>query len=219
MLFIVKINRKQNKRREIMEIQLQELIDEIKQNGVEAAEAEAKSIVDAAKAEAQKIVSDAKAKADKLLADAKAENEKIVKSGEDAIRQAGRNLLISFRESVTRELKAIVRDNVESVYSSASFSELVIHTVEAWAKNPDTEDISVILNEDDLKAIEKTLLSSLRERMAKGVTLKANDNFDGGFRVSVNGDGAYYDYSADAVVEMLSNYLSPRVSELLREAK
>ena len=202
-----------------MEIQLQELIAKIKQSGVEAAETEAKNIVEAAKAEAEKIVADAKAKADKMIADAKAENERMIRSGEDAIRQAGRNLLISFRESVARELNAIVRENVEAVYSSEAFAELVIHTVESWAKSPDTEELSVLLNKDDLGAIENAVLSALKEKMVAGVTLKANDNFDGGFRVAVNGDGAYYDYSADAVVEMLSNYLSPRVSELLREAK
>ena len=43
-----------------MEIQLQELIDQIKKDGVESAQSEAKSIVDAAKAEATKIVADAK---------------------------------------------------------------------------------------------------------------------------------------------------------------
>ena len=51
------------------------------------------------------------------------------------------------------------------------------------------------------------------------LTLKANDNFDGGFRVAVNNSGAYYDYSAEAVVEMLSNYLSPKVTALLKEAE
>ena len=86
-----------------MEIQLQELIDQIKNDGVEVAELEAKNIVDSAKTEAAKIIADAKAQADKILSDAKIENERMVKSSEDAIRQAGRNLLISFRESVAKE--------------------------------------------------------------------------------------------------------------------
>ena len=55
--------------------------------------------------------------------------------------------------------------------------------------------------------------------MLKGITLKANDNFDGGFRIAVNDGSAYYDYSAEAVVDMLSNYLNPKVTELLKEAK
>ena len=87
-----------------MEIQLQELIDRIKKEGVEAAEVQADEILESAKVEAEKIISDAKAKAEKIMSDAKTENERIVKSGEDAIRQACRNLLISFRESVSKEV-------------------------------------------------------------------------------------------------------------------
>lgn len=202
-----------------MEIQLQELIDQIKKDGVEAAETQAKNIVDSAKIEAEKIIADAKAQADGILADAKVENERMVKSSDDAIRQAGRNLLISFRESVTRELDAIIGETVNSVYSADSLSQLVVNVVESWASKPDVEDIELILNSNDVQLLEKTALSTLKEKISKGVTLKANDNFDGGFRIAVNDGGAYYDYSTEAVVDMMSNYLSPKVVKLLKEAK
>ena len=202
-----------------MEIQLQELIEQIKKDGVETAEAEAKAIVEGAEAEAKKIISDAKAQAEKILLNAKNENERMVKSGEDAIRQAGRNLLISFRESVARELNAIAGKNVNAVYSSDAFAQIIINVVECWAARPDAEDISVILNSEDLKSLEETVLAGLKAKMLNGVTLKPNDNFYGGFRIAVNNGGAYYDYSAEAVTDMLSNYLSPRVTELLKEAE
>ena len=202
-----------------MEIQLKELIEQIKKDGVEAAESEAQAILKAANDEAEKIILNAKAEAERILQEAKKENERMVKSSEDAIRQAGRNLLISFRESVTRELNAIVSENVTAVYSSDALAGLIISIVESWANKPDAEDIAVILNTQDLNKLEETLLAALKEKMLKGITLKANDNFDGGFRIAVNNGSAYYDYSAEAVVEMLSNYLSPKVTKLLKEAK
>lgn len=202
-----------------MEIQLQELIEQIKKDGVEAAENQAEAILLSAKAEAEKIIADAQAQADKLMADAKAENEKTVKSGEDAIRQAGRNLLISFRESVTRELGAIVGGNVNAVYSSDDFAKLVVNAVESWTGKPEAEDIAVILNSADLEKLEGALLAELKAKMLGGVTLKANDSFDGGFRIAVNNGAVYYDYSAEAVTDMLSNYLSPKVTALLKEAE
>lgn len=202
-----------------MEIQLQELIDQIKKDGVEAAESQAAAILESAKAEAEKIISDAKAQADKMLADAKSENAKTVKSGEDALRQAGRNLLISFRESVTREVKAIVSENVNAVYASDDFAKLIGKTVECWAAKPDADDLSVVLNSSDLEKLETVLLAELKEKMQGGCTLKANDNFDGGFRIAADNGAVYYDYSAEAVTDMLSNYLSPRVTALLKEAE
>ena len=202
----------------MMEIQLQELIEQIKKDGVEVADEKAKVIIETAKAEADKIVANAKAEADKILANAKAENERMVASSEDAIRQAGRNLLISFRESVSKELNVILNKNVNEVYSSEKLAQIIVNVVEAWANKPDAEDIAVILNSESLKQLEDTILVGIKEKMLKGVTLKAGDNFDGGFRISVKDGSAYYDYSSEAVVEMLSNYLSPKVTELLREA-
>ena len=202
-----------------MEIQLQELIEQIKKDGVQAAEAEAAAILAAAKEQAERIVADAQARADKMLAAAKAENDRVVRSGEDAIRQAGRNLLISFRESVTRELGAILNEGVASVYSSEALSAIIVRAVEGWAAKPEAEDVAVVLSSEDLQTLEQTVLAALKERMLSGVTLKASDSVDGGFRIAVADGTAYYDYSAEAVVDMLSGYLSPKVAALLKEAE
>jgi V/A-type H+-transporting ATPase subunit E len=215
-ILYTEINRKGES---FVEIQLQELIDQIKKDGVEAAETQAEAILTAAKAEAEKIISDAKAQAEKLVLDAKAENEKTVKSGEDALRQASRNLLISFRESVTKELKAILGESVSSVYSSDALAGIIVNLVEGFKNNAAAEDITIVLGSEDLKKIEDTVLSALKEKALSGVTLKANDNFDGGFRIAVNDGGAYYDYSAEAVTDMLSNYLSPKIAALMKEAE
>lgn len=201
-----------------MEIQLQELIDQIKKDGVETAEAQAESILNSAKAEAEKIIAEAQEQAEKILVNAKNENDRMVKSGEDAIRQAGRNLLISFRESVSTELGALIGENVKAVYSSDAFSKLIMNVVESWAGKPDAEELSVILNSKDLEALEEILLAELKSRMLKGVTLKASDSFDGGFRIAEKGGRVYYDYSEEAVVEMLSNYLNPKITAILKEA-
>ena len=201
-----------------MEIQLQELIEQIKKDGVEAAETEAEAIIRAANEKAEKIIADAQAQADKILLDAEKENQKMVKSSEDAIRQAGRNLLISFREGVTKELNAILNKNVNAVYSSEALAKIIVNVVESFAKKPEAEDITVIISDESLKTLEDTIFAGLKEKMLAGVTLKAGDTFDAGFRICANNTGAYYDYSAEAVVEMLSAYLSPKVTELLKEA-
>lgn len=202
-----------------MEIQLQELIDQIKKDGVETAEAQAESILNSAKAEAEKIIAEAQAQADKILSNAKNENDKMVRSGEDAIRQAGRNLLISFRESVSRELDALVGEKVAEVYSSDALSTIIANAVGNWAGKPDAEELSVILNSKDLEKLEEILLAELKAKMLKGVTLKASDNFDGGFRIAEKDGRVYYDFSKEEVVDLLSNYLNPKVTTILKEAE
>lgn len=201
-----------------MEIELKDLIEQIKKDGVEAAETEAEAIIAAAKEKAEKIICDAEEKAAKILQDAKSENDRMVKSSEDAIRQAGRNLLISFRESVTKELNAILNKEVTAVYSSEAMAQLIIETVKSLTAKPDAEDITLILDSESLKKLEDTLTAGLKEQLSEGVTLRASDSLNRGFRISAGDTGAYYDYSAQAVTEMLCAYLSPRIAELLKEA-
>ena len=202
-----------------MEIQLQELIDQIKKDGVAAAEAEAEAIVSGAREKAGEIIAGAKAEAEGIIRAAREENDRFVKSGEDAVRQAGRNLLISFRESVSRELTGVLGAEVKAVYSQDGFAELIARAVEGWAARPDAGSLELILGAEDLQKLEGELLSALKGRMLKGVTRKPGEGFDGGFRIAEKDGGVYYDFSSEAVVEMLSNYLNPRITALLKEAE
>lgn len=202
-----------------MEIQLQELIERIKTDGVAAADAEATARLEAAQAEADRIVREAKAEAEALLRQAQEENARLVRVSEDAIRQAGRNLLISFRESVTKELDLLLRAQVDEAYSPAVLGELIPKVVEAWSANAGAGDIAVLLTGEDLTALEKSLLAALKKRMLDGVTLRPDDSFRGGFRIAVDGGSAYYDYAADSVADMFAAHLNPRVAALLKEAE
>ena len=87
-----------------MEIQLQELIDQIKKDGIEAAETESKSIVDSAKAQAERIIADAQAQADKILLNAENESERMMRSSEEAIRQAGQICLFRLEKALPENL-------------------------------------------------------------------------------------------------------------------
>ncbi|MBR0449603.1 MAG: hypothetical protein IIX30_02185, partial [Clostridia bacterium] len=108
---------------------------------------------------------------------------------------------------------------ISNVYSSEAFSNLIINVIENLSSDKDSQNIEVILNAETLRALEEAILAGLKEKMLNGVTLRANDNFDGGFRIAKKDGDAYYDYSTEAVVEMLSNYLSPKVTKLLKEAE
>ncbi len=202
-----------------MEIQLQELINQIKKDGVQSAESEAASILEAAKAEADKIISDAKAEASRMIADAKEENERFTRVSEEAIRQAGRNVKIALRESIVRQLDMIIGDKVKEAYNKENLSQIILQTVDAWTKDMDAEDVTILLNAKDLELLENELYSALKDKALKGITLKSHDGMIGGFRISADGGRTFYDYSVRAVTEMLSVYLSPRVISLMKEAE
>ncbi len=201
-----------------MDVQLQELIDKIKKDGVAAAEDSASQKISEAEKEAAKIIANAKEEADKIVKQAKDETARMEKASEDAVAQASRNLLLSFRKSVENELSAIVTAETAKAYDKAVLTKLIPETVKEWAKKSEVSDLSVILGEKDLKELESNLQSALKAEISKGLTLKADKALAGGFRIGVKDGAAYYDYSSDAVAELFAAYLNPRTAAILKEA-
>lgn len=201
-----------------MDVQLQELIDKIKKDGVSVAKTSAEEIISDAEAQAKKIVSDAESQAEKILKNAKAETERMEKASEDAIKQAGRNLIISFRDSVASELSAIVQAETAKAYSTDLLTKLIPETVKAWGSNADATDVSVLLNEKSLKELETGLRAALKAEISKGLELKADNSISAGFRIGINNGEAYYDYSSDAVADLFSAYLNPRTAAIMKAA-
>ena len=85
-----------------------------------------------------------------------------MQSGEDAITQAGRNLLISFRQSVAKELEAIVGESINAVYSSDALAEIIVNAVEGWAKNPEQTGEKLLCRKEIADEIEQ--LARQREK-------------------------------------------------------
>ena len=201
-----------------MDVQLQELIDKIKKDGVASAENEAAKIVAEAEKNAEKIIADAQEKADEIVKNAKAETERMEKASEEAIIQAGRNMLLSFKESIISELDGLIKTETENAQTKEILAKLIPETVKAWSKNADASELSVLLSEKDLKSLESSLVSELKGEIAKGLEIKPDKTLSYGFRIGVKNGAAYYDYSAESLSEMFAAYLNPKVAALIKIA-
>ncbi len=201
-----------------MDTHVEELIDRIKKDGVAAAETSASEKIAQAQKEADKIILNAKEEAEKILKQTKEENARLEKASEDAIKQAGRNILLSFRDSITKEVSKLIGNEVASAYSKDTLSKLIPEVVKEWIKNTSAEDVSVLLNEKDLKEVESNVKAALKAEISEGLTLKIDNSISSGFRIGVKDGAAFYDYSAEAVAELFSAYLNPRVAALMKEA-
>lgn len=201
-----------------MDVQLQELIDKIKKDGIASAEQEANTIKENARKEADSIIADAKAKAESIIKEAQTENARLEKVSIDAIKQASRNLLISFRDGISSELSAIIESNTKSVYSKELMEKLIPETVKAWANKSDVSDLSVLLSEADLSSLQSSLSGALQAEIEKGLQIKPDKTLAGGFRIGMKDGSSFYDYSSESVAELFSSYLNPRLSQIMKDA-
>ncbi|MBO4759565.1 MAG: V-type ATP synthase subunit E [Spirochaetaceae bacterium] len=201
-----------------MDVQLQELIDKIKKDGVGAAEASAQAIIADAEKRAEAIVAEAERKAAENEKKAKAEAERLEKASIDAIKQAARNTILSFRDGINAELSALIQAETAKSYDDKLLKTLIPEVVKEWVKNPEATSISVLLSEKDTAALSSSLAAALKNEIAKGLEIKADSSLDAGFRISTKDGAAYYDFSAESVAALFSAYLNPKTAQIMKDA-
>ena len=91
-----------------MSVQLKELIDKIKNEGVKEAEDKASAIIKQAEGDAKKIISDAKAEAKSILEKVDIEVTQIRSSSKQAIKQAARDTVLSLKTEIAEIFNKIL---------------------------------------------------------------------------------------------------------------
>ena len=150
-----------------MDVQLQELIDKIKKDGVTAAEAKAAEIIESANKKAESIIAAAQEKSSEIIKKSKAETERMEKASEEAITQAGRNMLLSFKDSLIKELDSLILSETTAAESKTVLEKLVPETVKAWAKNHSQH----LLKQRFLKVLKLNLIRLCRQDLESALKM------------------------------------------------
>jgi V/A-type H+-transporting ATPase subunit E len=200
-----------------MDIQLQELIDKIKREGIESAQADAAKLKAEAEAEAGRIIEDAKKRAAGIVAQGEADRVRSEKAGVAAVEQASRNLVLAFKAEIQGLLDKIVGEAVSSAYSVDVVKGILPDLVKNWAAK-NTDSLAVVLSGDDLSKLDDGFRSQLASKLKGGVDFKVGKSLDGGFHIAEKDGSAFYDFSAEAVAALLSAYLNPKLAESVKDA-
>lgn len=191
----------------VMEAQIQDLVESIRREGLEAAEAKRTEIIDAAKAEADRIVAEAKAKAAKMIQDAQAECALRDQSTRAALSQAARDVSINLKKAIEDEIWSVLSSAARDAMDKDFLSKMVLAAVSGAV-----DDAEITISGEDAEAAAKAAKAALGAKMKKGVDLKLGASGTGIKIVSKDGSG-YIDLSAEECV----NLLKPHLSEAVRK--
>ena len=202
-----------------MEEQLQSLLDRIRREGVDRAEAEAASIVDEAKERARLVVAEAEAEADVLRRQAEADAAASRERAEKALEQAGRDFLLALQKSIEAILRETLRDTVAKALTPDVVADMLVRLAEAYAAHDMNESrVDVLLAPEDREAIAALVMRKYRDLVNQGLTLRADERLDKGFKVSFVDDNLYHDFSLTALAEALAPVLKPPLGEIVERA-
>jgi V/A-type H+-transporting ATPase subunit E len=202
-----------------MEIQLQELIDKIKKDGIESASEEASRLKSQAEGEAKRIVEAAQKEAEGIVAKAKVDADRFEKAGVAAIGQASRNMVLAFKTEIQTVLDKIVVQETLGAYNADVLKAALPEILKNWvAKGMGSggDSLDLLLPEAQLSPLEGFFREKLAAELKKGTELKADRNLGAGFRIANRDGSAYYDFSSEAVADLLSAYLNPRLAEIVK---
>ncbi len=200
-----------------MDIQLNELIEKIKKEGVGEAETKANQIIDDAKKQASEIIEKGKKEAAQMVSKARADQQQFEAAGKEAIKQAGRDLILNIKANLTSVFDSIIKREVSAGLSENVIAELVPEIIKEWMKKS-TDKIEVLLSKEDSAKLEQSLLSKLSADMKKGVVIKAHPGIKSGFRIAEKNGQSYYDFTNEGIAESLVQHLNPVLGEIIMKA-
>ncbi len=199
-----------------MEVQLQELINKIKNKGIKQAEAEADEIRTAALTQAKKITDQAKKESEQLIEKAKKDISSFKQSADQALQQAARDLILALKAKIQALFDKVLKAEVQSALKDKILEDILLAVVKEWLKKG-INNIILMVAPQDLKKLEKFLLSKCASAMKKGVVIKALPEIKAGFRIMEKDGTAYYNITDEGIAEVLSEYLNPQLAGLFKE--
>lgn len=200
-----------------MELQIQDLVNSIKKDGIDQAEKQASEIVAKANEKAKEILDNASKEASKILDDAKKEVDVLQQSAVIAINQSARDLSLSLEKSIKGQFESLLEGNVTKALSSSELVKLIVEVIKTSLV--DSNDAVVELNKKDAKKLVDSLKSELAQQLKEGLEIKAVESIDYGFKLSSKKDGSYFDFSSEEITNLLRPFLSSSINEILTVKK
>lgn len=207
---------------------VQELIEQIRDQGVQAAKNEADRLLREAQKQAAEIVAQAKAEADAERVKARADIEAHRAASLDALQLAARDTVLELKARVITRVEEFVRRLVVSATQDKELVRSLVlvlagHAADEFIKDKDIEvRISKSLL-DDQSALEeeskRAILGLSSDMLREGLQLVADDEIAGGARVRLVDDKLEIDLSDRVVSRMIAQRMIPRFVAILEGAE
>ena len=209
------------------------LIGRLRDEGIAEGRARAEAIVTAAQQEAAEIVAAARRDAEASLSGAKEEAGKLRAAGEDAIRLAMRDTLLSLEDDLIDRFRNMLRRLVKGALQEPAFLQRLILEIAAGAapavagRRAEVLLPATLVSLEDLRrnpeeakpgTLMHFVLSLGGGLLREGVTFGAAEDLEAGIRVELVDDDMHVELTESAVSELMLRHLLPRFRALLRGA-
>ncbi|MDD4540520.1 MAG: hypothetical protein PHT80_16035, partial [Lentisphaeria bacterium] len=113
--------------------ELQALLDRLSEQELKKVDTQRQDIIAQAKKEADDIIKEAKNKASQIVSDAEKESSLLAVKGEEALRQAARDVLLALRDELEKRVRKAALDVLKTTLGdSTQFATIISQVVSAY---------------------------------------------------------------------------------------
>ncbi|MBN1794109.1 MAG: V-type ATP synthase subunit E [Candidatus Omnitrophica bacterium] len=197
---------------------LQQLTQQIYEEGVAKAKEEARKIADAAQEEKKKILRSARQEAEDIIEQARHEAEALKKKTESEVRMAAQKALATLRQDITELISSnVATESSRGIFDDPAFlTKTVEFVLETWASGGCQEqDLLVRLPAEKQKDIEEYFLKKGKEQLDRGLKVEFDPVIGGGFTIGPQ-DGSYrIGFTDEDFQALIKHFLGPRIKQFL----
>jgi V/A-type H+/Na+-transporting ATPase subunit E len=210
---------------------VQDLIDQIRNDGIQAVKQEAEKLIQEAKEKAADIVGKAQAEAKELKAKTETEIAAEKATSQEALQLAARDSVLRLGKEVRGAFESHVRRLVSAELKDDDVLRDMIMAIagKAGAQLPAKQEIEILLCEGSPSEggpkgksssgedrIKQFILKITRNMLREGTELKVGSGPNAGIRVKLKNEDLEIDLTEKAVTELLVQHLLPRYRKIVR---
>jgi len=213
---------------------VEQLIERLREQAVNAGQAKAEDIVADAQKRAAWLIGEAEHEAKNIVKKAHNEAEALKNSGIDALNLAARDTLLRLRDTLLGSFSQEVQRVVGEQMANQAFIEQLILALAGQVRHKtgldENAEMTLILPEavigvEELRKkpeeLQQGTLSHLTAAIAgdllrKGVHFEVSDEIKAGIKIHLEGSAMQVDFTDEAVSTLLLQHLQPRFRALLQ---
>jgi V/A-type H+-transporting ATPase subunit E len=210
-----------------------ELIAKLRQEGVDAGNAEAEKVLNAARQKAKEIMADAEKQSMHKINEAQKKANAFLNGGQEALKTAMRDMVLTLKTELTEVFRTDVKRLVQRELKKPELLKALILEIAGKLSvdaNIDKDSkLEFMLPENvvdlnDLRSspeqIENSPLTEFvfgltRDMLIEGVNFKTSNDVKGGMSVKLEDRDLVLDFTEQAVASMLLEHLQPRFRAIL----
>jgi len=196
-----------------MELQIQDLVESIKRDGISEAEKKAAVIIADAKTKADALVREGTDESARLIGEARKEVAVMQQSGRSAIEQAGRDVLLSLDKAIRHQFDALLEGIVTETLTGEQLISLIEWTVQSSLT--ESADGIVEMGPEDFRKLVGVLKERLVKEMKAGLEIRPSEKVQVGFRIMEKNGKSFFDFSSTEIARLLAPRLNPAIQEIL----